>query len=270
MLQKHASKHRQKLTCEDTFTHFCPASSPPTAAFCIADGHCGHETANDIRNLLPEILTGLLGPTASNGAGPTLADADMQAALSSTFRSIDQRVQGQDGSTMTVLLLRAGENGTVYIQAANVGDSACVCADFKRMVKYHLTDEHRVTKASELERLRKCRSMLTHRETRLMGLNLSRSIGDKVLKELNPGLVADPYISKVHTVPTGESLLAVIASDGLWDVTNTDLVMRVAYRVLADHPGDVVLLCEVLMELAVTRKSQDDITIAVLDIKSTE
>jgi serine/threonine protein phosphatase PrpC len=271
MLQKKASKARQKLECEDTFTYCSPATHPLTAAFCVADGHCGHETAKDIQNLLPDVLTGLLGPTPSNGSTQSAAaDADMQAALNTAFMDIDQRVQGQDGSTMTVVLLRAGDDGTVYIQAANVGDSACVCADFKRMVKYHLTDEHRVTKASELERLRKCRSILTHRETRLMGLNLSRSIGDKVLKELNPGLVADPYVSKVHAVPPSESLLAVIASDGLWDVTNTDLVMRVAYRILADHPGDVMLLCEVLMELAVTRKSRDDITIAVLDIMPIE
>ena len=265
VLQKQAAQSRNKTQCEDTFSHFTPAGPPVAAALCVADGHCGAETSADVQQLLPGILAERLRP-ANGDAAPAAADASLHAALAATFAELDRRVDGQDGSTLTTLLLRRGAAGAVHLQAANVGDSAVVCADFKRMVKYHLTDDHRVTAAAELARLRAAGALLTHRNTRLMGLNLSRSIGDRALKERNPGLLAEPYISKVHTVPAGEALLAVLASDGLWDVTNANLVMRVAYKVLADHPGDVQLLCEVLMEHAIRRRSRDDITIVVLHI----
>jgi serine/threonine protein phosphatase PrpC len=263
-IQKQASKSRNKTTCEDTFSLFSPIPGIPLMGLCVADGHCGDETSSAIQRILPGILVEHLG----TGCTQALASASesLQLALVDTFAAIDAQVEGQDGSTMTLLLLRGDDQGSVHIQAANVGDSAVVCADFTRMVKYHLTDNHRVSQPGELARLRETKSLLTHNETRLMGLNLSRSIGDKALKDLNPGFVAEPYVSKVHTVTAGEDLLIILASDGLWDVTNANLVMRVAYRVLSDYPGDIKLLCEVLMEHAVSRRSKDDITIVVLQI----
>jgi serine/threonine protein phosphatase PrpC len=67
-----------------------------------------------------------------------------------------------------------------------------------------------------------------------------------------------------------EALLIVLASDGLWDVTSANLVMRVAYRVMLDHPGDLELLCAVLMQHAITRRSKDDITIIVMQVNPQE
>ena len=276
-IQRQALKQPNKPKCEDTFSHF-PAQDS-MAVLCVADGHCGANTSEAIQQLLPDVFAAQLRtPAASNGAiAPAAADADgaaqpgasaahgLQDALQATFASVDNAVPGEDGSTMTMLLVRgSGADGAVHVQAANVGDSAVVCADFSRMVKYHLTDNHRVTHPSELARLRETKALLTHNETRLMGLNLSRSIGDRALKEMNSGFLAEPYVSKVHTVAPEEELLVVLASDGLWDVTNANLVMRIAFRVLTDHPGDVRLLCQVLLEHAVSRRSRDDITIVVL------
>ena len=268
-IQKQAAKSRNKTTCEDKFSQFSPMPSTPLAVFCVADGHCGDRTASDIQRLLPDILSGNLQRA---GVSPTewSAATSLHGALVDTFSAIDKSVEGQDGSTMSLLLLRGDTNGTVHIQAANVGDSAVVCADFARMVKYHLTDNHRVTQPAELQRLKDTNGLLTHNETRIMGLNLSRSIGDRSLKDLNSGFVAEPYISKVHSVAADEALLIVLASDGLWDVTSANLVMRVAYRVLADHPGDLELLCAVLMEHAISRRSKDDITIIVLQVDPRE
>lgn len=65
-------------------------------------------------------------------------------------------------------------------------------------------------------------------------------------------------------VEAADSLLLIMASDGLWDVTNADLVMRIAHSLLASHPGDLALLCQCLMYHAISRRSLDDITIAVV------
>ena len=101
-----------------------------------------------------------------------------------------------------------------------------------------------------------------------MGLNLSRSIGDRALKELNSGFLAVPYVSRVHTVQAEESLVVLLASDGLWDVTTTTMVVQVAHGVLSEHPGDLSLLCQVLMDHAIQRRSRDDITIVALQIEA--
>ena len=267
-IQKQAAKSRNKTRCEDTFSNFAPTAGLDLAALCVADGHCGAETSLDIQRKLPDMLSGRLQTAQGGGsdAAPERAAASLQDALTQTFAALDGAIEGQDGSTMTLLVVRGDDAGAVHLQAANVGDSAIVCADFARMVKYHLTDNHRVTAPAELQRLRDTGAILTHNETRLMGLNLSRSIGDRPLKELNSGFTAEPYVSKVHTVAPSEELLVVLASDGLWDVTNANLVMRIAFRVLSDHPGDVRLLAQVLMEHAVSRRSKDDITIVVLQV----
>ena len=262
-IQKQASPSRNKPVCEDAFSHFAPMRGVNAAALCICDGHCGAATATDVQRLLPQILERSM-QSAQCSDSTDSASSSLQTTLHESFMEVDAAVQGDDGCTMTLLLLRGDSEGAVHIQAANVGDSAVVCADFSRMVKYHLTDNHRVTQPAELQRLRETGAILTHNDTRLMGLNLSRSIGDRSLKDMNSGFLAEPYVSKVHTVAPGDELLLVLASDGLWDVTNANLVMRIAFRVLTEHPGNVKLLCEVLMEHAVSRRSRDDITIAVL------
>lgn len=58
------------------------------------------------------------------------------------------------------------------------------------------------------------------RSTRLYGLNLSRCLGDKFLKDGDLGLSAAPHVSHVVRLPPRASGLVVLASDGLWDVAS--------------------------------------------------
>lgn len=268
-IQKLGSRGNHTHGCEDTFSHFSPFTGLGACAFCLCDGHCGNQTSAKVQTLLPAVLRENLA--AATGIGGLIRGAEsLPSALRDVFLQIDAAVMGEDGSTMSVVLLSPNEGGSVSLVAANVGDSAVVCADFKRMMKTHLTDEHRVTNATEQQRLRDTGSVLTHNGTRLMGLNLSRSIGDRALKEINAGFLAVPYVSRVHTVQSGESLILLLASDGLWDVTTTTMVVQIAHGVLSEHPGDLSLLCQVLMDHAIKRRSRDDITIVALQIEATE
>jgi protein phosphatase len=266
-IQKQGSRANHTHGCEDTFSHFAPFSGVGGCAMCLCDGHCGSQTSAKVQLLLPAVIKDKLQACSEVGGLVKCAES-LPAALKDVFLHIDGAVPGEDGSTMSVVLLSPNEGGSVSLVAANVGDSAVVCADFKRMMKTHLTDEHRVTNATEQQRLRDTGSLLTHNGTRLMGLNLSRSIGDKALKEINSGFLAVPYVSKVHTVQAQESLLLLLASDGLWDVTTTTIVVQIAHGVLAEHPGDLSLLCQVLMDHAIKRRSRDDITIVAVHIEA--
>ena len=62
---------------------------------------------------------------------------------------------------------------------------------------------------------------------RLYGLNLSRCLGDKFLKNEDLGLSAEPFVSPTLRFEPGERGVALIASDGLWDVMEPPAAMQV-------------------------------------------
>ncbi len=62
---------------------------------------------------------------------------------------------------------------------------------------------------------------------RLYGLNLSRCLGDKFLKNEDLGLSAEPFVSPTLHVEPGQRGIALIASDGLWDVMEPPTAMQV-------------------------------------------
>ena len=64
--------------------------------------------------------------------------------------------------------------------------------------------------------------------TRLYGLNLSRCLGDKFLKDEDLGLSAQPYVSRVVRLQPNQRAVAIIASDGLWDVADGARALEVA------------------------------------------
>ena len=70
------------------------------------------------------------------------------------------------------------------------------------------------------------------KRTRLYGLNLSRCLGDKFLKDEDLGLSAQPHVSDVLRVQPHLPGLAIVASDGLWDVTDA----ATAFSVSAPRP----------------------------------
>lgn len=69
--------------------------------------------------------------------------------------------------------------------------------------------------------------------TRLYGLNLSRCLGDKFLKNEDLGLSAEPYVSPVLRFDLAQRGVALLASDGLWDVMEPSAAMQVAATIFA-------------------------------------
>eukprot|EP00892_Ulva_mutabilis_P004230 jgi/Ulvmu1/2179/UM013_0024.1 len=268
-IQKTGTRGKHEHGCEDTFAHMRPFPDHNACSLCLCDGHCGKRSSSHVQDLLAPALQERMQACATPG-GLDATGNMLPGALRDVFLSVDAAVDGEDGCTMSVVLLCPGKEGEVSLVAANVGDSSVVCADFKRMMKTHLTDDHRVTNAVENHRLTSTGALLTHNGTRLMGLNLSRSIGDRALKNLNAGFLAVPYVSKVYNVAPADSLLLLLASDGLWDVTTTTAVVQVAHNVLQESPGDLGLLCQVLMDHAIRRKSKDDITVVAVQIHADE
>ena len=104
--------------------------------------------------------------------------------------------------------------------------------------------------------------------TRLYGLNIARSLGDRFLKDEDLGLSAEPHVSDVVTVDADREALIVIASDGLWDVMCVEDAIDMARHVDRDTRGGVVDVAVALVEEAIALGSKDDVTVAVCRVWS--
>ena len=79
------------------------------------------------------------------------------------------------------------------------------------------------------------------KRTRLYGLNLSRCLGDKFLKDQDLGLSAVPHVSEVVCLEPGASAVVVLASDGLWDVADGEVALKVRPSLV--HPAPLHVTC---------------------------
>ncbi len=86
------------------------------------------------------------------------------------------------------------------------------------------------------------------KRTRLYGLNLSRCLGDKFLKDEDMGLSAQPHVSPVLRADAQLPGLAIIASDGLWDVTDAANAFSVSLSSSSLLPAVHAGLCAAQLE----------------------
>ncbi|MEW5301423.1 MAG: hypothetical protein WDW36_004283 [Sanguina aurantia] len=139
-----------------------------------------------------------------------------RALLTAVFLEADAQMGMDEGCTASAVLVQAEAGGSWVVQSANVGDSSAILVDVTSHQWVKLTGDHRIsTSAAERERLEKRGHTV---RTRLYGLNISRMLGDRCLKEENLGFLAEPHVSTAATVPAGHVAYLIMASDGLWDV----------------------------------------------------
>ena len=140
---------------EDEFVMVCPVPGyGAIGLLCVFDGHCGKEAAASAKRVACECLVHVLQQRGYDGT--SLGPSSMSTVLSALFVALDAALAAQGheyvGCTATVVLGWKDAGGNVYIQAANVGDSAAflIRADTEPMA---LTIDHRLAAPSERERL---------------------------------------------------------------------------------------------------------------------
>ena len=80
------------------------------------------------------------------------------------------------------------------------------------------------------------------------------------------GLSAEPFVSEVLRVERGEQdMLLLIASDGLWDVTDNRTALDIALRALRNGLRSAT---EAVLHHAQAQRSKDDITVMLLLVSS--
>lgn len=257
---------RRGQGCEDVIFWEVPLRSAPngTSVFCIFDGHCGRNSAREARDLLPQILSEGLHQVNDNLQSGKGADTIWE----DTFLSTDSHIKSEEGCTATALLVWKDSEDNVCLQAANVGDSAVIFSDTAHKDGVQMTADHRLTNPDERQRLADMGIHLGQDRTRLYGLNLSRCLGDKFLKDEDLGLSAHPHISDVVKVSPDQSGIVIMASDGLWDVTDSHRVLQIVRRVSKESNGSVQAMTDAVVQHAQRQRTRDDLSVVLLQVKA--
>lgn len=194
------------------------------------------------------------------------------------------------GSTAVVAMLTPD-----HIVVANCGDSRAVLSRGGRAVP--LSHDHKPERSDELERIEAAGGRVIFvNGARVEGiLAMSRAIGDRYLK---PIVISQPEITFTRREPEDECL--IIASDGMWDVLSNELACEVARECLREgstssasdldpgststggtggpprmeeeragalYPSRSALAAALLTRLALGRKSSDNVSVIVVDLK---
>uniref|UniRef100_A0A7S3QNI9 PPM-type phosphatase domain-containing protein n=2 Tax=Dunaliella tertiolecta TaxID=3047 RepID=A0A7S3QNI9_DUNTE len=129
-----------------------------------------------------------------------------------------------------------------------------------------LSADHRISSsAAERARLQERGHTVRHR---LFGLNISRMLGDRFLKDEDLGFIAEPYISDMQEVAAGGRAFLILASDGLWDVVTEQRAASLVSKAAEEQPSvSAADVADILLSQAITLRSKDDISILVVEVK---
>lgn len=271
----------------------------------VFDGHGGFAAAEYLQQNLYRIFTRVLDQSDAEGDLRASVDVSGLACpthltpiLNDSFKHADEDLlawmhanapeeERTSGCTATTCLVRQD-----LVVVANVGDSRAVLCRAGRAVD--LSTEHRVwgksaTVLAEIERIESVGGWVD--DGRVCGvLAVSRAFGDmefkgqeglKLLlqKGLDFGLwdqkfadsrrfTGDPVTAQPDVTELalqGDDEFVIVASDGLWDVMDSQEVAKLARRDLqrGNHPQEVAAR---LSALAVKRGSQDNVAVVLIDL----
>ncbi|TYI85545.1 hypothetical protein E1A91_D04G003600v1 [Gossypium mustelinum] len=235
----------------------------------VYDGHGGSRVAEECKERLHKLL---VEEIVDEGSGSGI---DWGRTMERCFEKMDEEVnkgrmaEEMVGSTAVVAVVGDGK-----VVVANCGDSRAVLS--RGGVAMPLSFDHKPDRPDELERVEAAGGrVINWNGYRVLGvLATSRSIGDQYLK---PFVICKPEVT-VREVTNGDEFL-ILASDGLWDVVSNEVACRVVRRCLngqiRSKTADVLNqnraseAAAVLVELAMSRGSKDNISVIVVELGKT-
>ncbi|ETV92210.1 hypothetical protein H310_13443 [Aphanomyces invadans] len=269
------------------------------ALVAVFDGHNGAWAAEFASTRLSALLTtnDQLKSYGSERPIPPDAIESIYTILKTAFLQLDREILSytvehgrRDGATVALVLVFSD-----FVFAANVGDSRVVLVrrqhpslhtNAATYVVERLSIDHKPHVAAEKARIVNAGGnvvfsgcwRVTHPKSTLR-LAVSRSLGDHQLKNVPSSSPLNTPLALVSAVPhirhfarSGGDIL-VIASDGLWDrVTDGDTMHQIVADLDESFQHDlnpppehfVTQSAAALVELALTRRTADNVTVAVV------
>ncbi len=228
----------------------------------VYDGHGGTEASNFCAehlhtNIIEELNKGggLISDTFIKGFEKT-DEAFIKKATDENIHS---------GSTAVVALMNKD-----LLMVANLGDSRAVLC--RNGCAVPLSIDHKPKREDEEERIKAAGGYITRCDGawRVGGiLALSRAIGDTHLKRpvtLEDWVSGVPEIKK-HLRSELDQFL-ILACDGVWDVMTDQAAVYTVKKALLEKQGDFTYAAEELRDEAFRRRSWDNISVVVINLKA--
>jgi len=202
---------------EDTnFCSFPHNKNKNLGIFCVFDGHAGKNCALQLTKIFPQIFY------KKFVAGKWEEKTDLSSLLTEVFHEVDEQLKLDvnqflyEGSTgTTVIIWKNPLTSKRYVQCANIGDSTAFL--IRKGKSVIISEDHKLSIASERQRIINMGVTLTSDQTRLCGLAVARAFGDFFPKQEKCGIVCDPFVcSPIELTKTDTTI--ILASDGLWDI----------------------------------------------------
>ena len=218
--------------------------------FGIFDGHGGDSSAKMTKDFLPKFLQKSIKENPIN----------IEHCMELSFKKIEQKAKESNfilvGNTATIILINT-HNHIIY--CGNVGDSSCMIVNNEHAFKISYDDK--CSDDNEKKRIEKEGGCIINNRLNNV-LAITRSIGD--FDQKGKGLIAIPHIHK-HTIVKKDKFL-VVASDGIWDVVNQDILFDISIGILnnssIENKSDA--LVNKLVDYAVENGSMDNISCIVV------
>nr|ADE76312.1 unknown [Picea sitchensis] len=232
------------------------------AFFGVFDGHSGRKAAAfAAENMGQNILDAMLG--MEEETEDILEQAVRAGYLKTDAEFLKQEV-GSGAACVTALII----NGNLVV--SNAGDCRAVIS--RDGAAEALTCDHRAGREDERQRIENLNGIvdLRHGVWRVQGsLAVYRAIGDSHMKQW---ITSEPDNRKIEITSDCEFL--ILASDGLWDkVSNQEAVDIARPFCVQKQPnltplgGGPIAACKKLAEIAVTRKSPDDVSVMIVQLR---
>ncbi|MBI4178923.1 protein serine/threonine phosphatase 2C family protein [bacterium] len=209
----------------------------------VVDGHGGVAVADRVVSELPALF---LGDVAR---GLSAEDAFMLA-----FGKMELACQAEDAGATAVCAFVAGDLLTV----ANCGDSPCLAVGGAAET---LSALHRLTDPNERARILAAGGRVADPYFFVgnKGIIPTRSFGDGTMRRA--GLTARPHI-RSRRIESGDRYV-LLASDGLFDVLSAGDIFSIL-----DSNSAADYAVRALLDEAEVRKVKDNVTVAVIQLKS--
>ncbi|XP_022737422.1 probable protein phosphatase 2C 51 [Durio zibethinus] len=234
----------------------------------VYDGHGGSRVAEECKERLHKMLVEEIVEDDKEGSG-----IDWGRTMERCFEKMDEEVnRGRLGEEMVGSTAVVAVVGNGKLVVANCGDSRAVL--WRDGVATALSFDHKPDRPDELERVEAAGGRVVNwNGHRVLGvLATSRSIGDRYLK---PFVICKPEVTVRQLMNRDEFL--ILASDGLWDVISNEDACRVVRRCLNGqirrkslnivNENRAAEAAAVLVELAIARGSNDNISVIVVDLR---
>ncbi|XP_040376049.1 probable protein phosphatase 2C 5 isoform X2 [Oryza brachyantha] len=260
----------------------------------VLDGHAGFSAVQFLRDeLYKECAAALDGGAVLSTKNLEAITASIQRAFATVDANLSNWLEQMDkedesGATATAMFLR---NDVLVV--SHIGDSCLVISRGGRpqvVTNFHRPYGNKKTSLEEVKRIRAAGGWIV--DGRICGeISVSRAFGDirfktrkneMLVKGVKEGrwtekfisrikfkgdlIVSSPEVSLVELGPDVEFIL--LATDGLWDYIKTSEAVTLVRDQLRQH-GDVQLACEALGQIALDRRSQDNVSIVIADLGRT-